>query len=106
MTETLLEQLRKKAKITCDIAGGVCWEGEPKVPNERCVKCNLLLEWVKLDDVLKIVEEMTKDLVLPNYYKHRTRFRRDKVIKSTVFLDEDLEKFKAKLKNWLGVPKK
>lgn len=52
--------------------------------------------------LLKIVEQMKKDLVLPRPYKGRTHYHRDKEIATTSYLDENIEGYKAKLKKWLG----
>jgi len=104
MPETLQEQLRKKARITCDIAGGVCWDGEPKVPNERCPKCDLFLQWVKLDDVLKIVEEMTKDLVLieQDLYKQAVKWGNKGEMEISAIFVRAGDAIREKRMKWFG----
>ena len=62
-------------------------------------------DWVdKVDplEIKKVIEEMQKELEFPRIHSHRSHRHKGEYVKTTSFLDEDIEEFKTKLQKWLG----
>lgn len=56
MLDEAAKDLASKAKTTCDISGGVCWDGGTSSDAKkegRCAKCESLTQWISLDELLK-----------------------------------------------------
>jgi len=82
--------LEQKAKTICEIYG-VCWDGENKVPNDKCNTCDLgQRKYLLVEDAQKEIEakseEYAKLTVALSYERAELQSRLEQAQKATVFV--------------------